>query len=89
MSKIDANDTAYSGVDELIGFFKFLLDNDLAKGARDHLKSLGVVDVVVSKQAVEAVKKHVEMVLKEKGEITPEGKRFIECICCNAGCRNE
>lgn len=89
MAAIDVDDVAYASVDDLVGFFKFILDNDLAAGAKAHLASLGVVDVAISQQAVEAVKQYIEKHYTERGGLTVSAQKVIACACCNAGCRNK
>lgn len=89
MAAIDVDDIAYSSVDDLIGFFRFIIENDLSSGIKKHLADQGVVDVAVSQQALNSAKQYIEKHYNENGGLTPSAQKVIECACCNGGCRNE
>lgn len=88
MAKIDVNDVAYVGTQNVVDFFRFLIENNLDAGAIQHLASLGVVDIMISQQAVDETKRYISSTLASKGVLSAQAENVVQCICCNNGCRN-
>ncbi|WP_437880884.1 hypothetical protein [Pseudomonas sp. LRF_L74] len=86
---IDVDETGYVGVKNIVEFFRFLLDQKLEEAAVEHLEKQGVVDVLMSKQAIDSVKNFLGQELSARGEHTAAAQAVTQCICCNAGCRNK